>query len=571
MWIMNKGRMNWLCAFLCAIGVQTLYAETDDEHFRKLLKEELDYNMQELKKQEVAPYYMSFRVMDERDVNVHTSFGAVASVNSQRTRTLVPQIRVGSPELDNFKNSPMGIAPDRRGKYSFALLPVRDDNADESVRQAIWNEVLRRYTFAVSNYEKAQTQRIVSVADEDKSPCFAFSPVEHYYEAPILAEKQVIDVEIWEEKLKKVSEVFKSSPYILNGDARLSFKVLRTYFIDTKGTEVVQNLTYARVMVNAMMKAEDGMELPLNKSYFAYELKDLPSVEQMVADAKEMVERLALLREAPVADPYTGPALLSGPASGVFFHEIFGHRIEGHRLKSGGQTFKKMVGEQVLPLDFQVYCDPTLKEYAGMQLNGYYLYDEEGVKSRRVDVVMDGILKEFLMSRVPLDGFPHSNGHGRAVGGGDPVSRQSNLVVETKNPKTEAELRAMLVEEIKKQNKEYGYYFKEVTSGFTYTGEGGSLNSFNVTPLEVYRVYADGRPDELVRGVDMIGTPLSMFSNIICAGDDPSVFIGMCGAESGWIPVTASSPTIFVGQVETQRRGKSQAIPPILPAPMGQE
>ena len=40
-----------------------------------------------------------------------------------------------------------------------------------------------------------------------------------------------------------------------------------------------------------------------------------------------------MLRDAPVVDPYTGPAILSGPASGVFFHEIFGHRIEGHRLK----------------------------------------------------------------------------------------------------------------------------------------------------------------------------------------------------------------------------------------------
>lgn len=315
------------------------------------------------------------------------------------------------------------------------------------------------------------------------------------------------------------------------------------------------------------MKADDGMELPLNMSYFAYDPKDLPSNDRMIADAKDMVKRLTVLRDAPVVDPYTGPAILSGPASGVFFHEIFGHRIEGHRLKSGGETFKKKVGEFVLPAEFQVYCDPTLRNYAGEALNGFYLYDDQGVKARRVDVVKDGVLKEFLMSRVPLDGFPRSNGHGRTSGGGDPVSRQSNLVVETTAPKTEAELRAMLIEEAKKQEKEYGYYFKEVTSGFTYTGEGGSLNSFNVTPLEVYRVYVDGRPDELVRGVDLIGTPLSMFSNIVCAGDKPSVFTGECGAESGWVPVTASSPMILVNKIETQRRQKSMDLPPILSAP----
>ena len=313
------------------------------------------------------------------------------------------------------------------------------------------------------------------------------------------------------------------------------------------------------------------MDLPLNESYFAYTPDDLPDTEVMIADAKDMVRRLLALRDAPVADPYTGPAILSGPASGVFFHEIFGHRLEGHRLKTGGQTFKKMVGELVLPTEFQVYCDPRLRRYADTDMHGYYLYDDEGVKARRVDNVVDGVLKEFLMSRVPLDGFPVSNGHGRTAGGGDPVSRQSNLIIETTRPYTEDELRAMLVTEAKKQGKEYGYYFRNVTSGFTFTGEGGSWNSFNVTPLEVYRVFVDGRPDQLVRGVDMIGTPLSMFSNITAAGDQPSVFTGVCGAESGWVPVTACSPMIFVSQIETQRREQARDIAPILPSPQPEQ
>ena len=227
-----------------------------------------------------------------------------------------------------------------------------------------------------------------------------------------------------------------------------------------------------------------------------------------------MGERLVALSKAPIADPYTGPAIMSGPASGVFFHEIFGHRLEGHRMKTGGQTFRNMIGERVLPTDFQVYCDPTLTHYGSQPLNGGFRYDDEGTRARRVNNVVDGVLKEFLMSRVPLDSFPQSNGHGRTAEGRDPVSRQSNLVVETRKPYTEAQLRQFLREEAKRQGKEYGYLFQSVSGGFTQTGEGGSINSFNVTPLEVYRIYVDGRPDELVRGVDLIGTPLSMFSNI---------------------------------------------------------
>ena len=550
---------------LCFSGV---FSQEQEDRLLQLMKQELKYNMEELKKQENAPYYMNMRAMDDYTINVVSSFGAVASSNENRTRMLVPQVRLGSPELDNFKYNLQGanVGPNGQGARG-VILPL-DDNATEGIREAIWRETLKRYEFARAMYDQAKTRATVSVADEDKAPCFSGAPAEHYYEAPLAAGKQKMDIKRdWEHRLDEVSAVFKTCPELSEGSASFSFQVLRTYFVNSEGSVVVQNRVATRVMLMASLRAADGMELPLNMDYFAYTPDELPGNDRMITDARDMIKRLLALRDAPVADPYTGPAILSGPASGVFFHEIFGHRLEGHRLKSGGQTFKKMVGEQVLPADFQVYCAPLLKSYAGTDLYGHYVYDDEGVKARRVDNVVNGVLKEFLMSRVPLDGFPASNGHGRTSGGGDPVSRQSNLIVETTQPYTDDELRAMLVEEAKKQGKEYGYFFRTVTSGFTYTGEGGSLNSFNVTPLEVYRVFADGRPDQLVRGVDLIGTPLSMFSNIAAAGNKPSVFTGVCGAESGWVPVTASSPTIFVSKIETQRRAQARDIAPILPSP----
>lgn len=522
----------------------------EQDKLLQLLKSELTYSMNELKKQAQAPYYMNLRAMDDYTVNVTSNFGAIASSRENRMRTLVPQVRLGSLELDNFKYNSQGVAQDpRRGNASGVFLPLDDETA-EGIREAIWRETLKRYKFAQQQLEASKTKATVSVEDEDKAPCFSGVIAEKYYEAPLDGIDKMVDVAAWEKRLNEVSAVFKACPELQQGMANLTFQVYRTYLVSSEGAEVVQNRVSARVMLSASLKAADGMVLPLNMDYFAYNPDELPGIDRMVADAKEMIRRLLALRDAPVADPFTGPAILSGSASGVFFHEIFGHRLEGHRLKTGGQTFKKMVGEQVLPVDFQVYCDPTLTRYAGTDLNGHYLYDDEGVRARRVNNVENGVLKEFLMSRVPLDGFPVSNGHGRASGGGDPVSRQSNLVIETAHPYTESELRQMLIKEAKKQGKEYGYYFNAVTSGFTYTGEGGSLNSFNVTPLEVYRVYVDGRPDELVRGVDMIGTPLSMFSNITAAGDQPAVFTGMCGAESGWVPVTACSPMIYVSQVE---------------------
>jgi hypothetical protein len=150
------------------------------------------------------------------------------------------------------------------------------------------------------------------------------------------------------------------------------------------------------------------------------------------------------------------------------------------------------------------------------------------------------------------------------------VSRQSNLIVESANAVPEARLRQMLIAEIKKQNKPYGLYFHDITGGFTTTERAG-LQVFKVIPVIVYRVYADGRPDELVRGTDIVGTPLASFAKILATSDKPEVFNGYCGAESGSVPVSAVSPAILVSEIEIEKKAKSQDRPPLLPAPTSME
>jgi predicted Zn-dependent protease len=202
----------------------------------------------------------------------------------------------------------------------------------------------------------------------------------------------------------------------------------------------------------------------------------------------------------------------------------------------------------------------------GIDLNGWYRFDDEGVPARPVSVIENGILKTFRMSRSPIEGFPHSNGHGRRQSGREVVSRQSNLLVESTRRVTDAKLREMLIAEIKRQNKPYGLYFDNITGGYTTTGRQG-LQAFKVIPLVVYRVYADGRPDELVRGADMVGTPLSSFAKILATSDRQEVFNGYCGAESGSVPVSAVSPALLVSEIEIEKKQKSQDRPPLLAPP----
>ena len=92
------------------------------------------------------------------------------------------------------------------------------------------------------------------------------------------------------------------------------------------------------------------MDLSLYKTYFVTDLKDLPKDELVVSQINALVKKLEDLKQASVVGPYSGPALFSGEATGVFFHEIFGHRVEAARMKSenDAQTFKSKVGQQIL-------------------------------------------------------------------------------------------------------------------------------------------------------------------------------------------------------------------------------
>jgi predicted Zn-dependent protease len=376
------------------------------------------------------------------------------------------------------------------------------------------------------------------------------------------------DAKAWAARLKKLSGEFSQFPGALNSSVQLESRVLTQTIVTTEGTRLLFGRPFARLIIFASGKASDGMDLQTMESFETDDPSKLPSDAQILEAVKKAGANLTSLLNAKLADPYVGPAILSGRASGVLFHEIFGHRIEGHRQKdeSEGQTFTKAVNTPVLPSFLSVVFDPTRKAWGDIALNGYYQYDDEGVKARKVTLVEDGVLKTFLMSRTPVDGFPNSNGHGRRSPGNEVVSRQSNLIVESSKQVSDAELRKMLIDEVKKQGKPYGLYFDQVTGGYTTTGRQG-LQAFTVIPLVVYRVYADGRPDEMIRGVDIVGTPLASFSKITATSNKSEVFNGICGAESGNVPVSAISPALLVSEMEVQRKERSQDRPPFLSRP----
>lgn len=560
--------MNRLFVFIVFVvillnsGIQEVGAQ---DELLDILVEELNREIETLSKQEYPPYYLDYRVDDVSSVTFQTSFGSLTGKSSNKGRALTTMLRIGGYDFDNthvFKGD--FSMPDQSAVYA-AQLPFEND--PDAIKQSLWLATDQVYKNALSSYTTL-IQRRKEVAEESSIPDFSIEVAASYYEPPYNESDLRIDSEDWINRLKEYTRLFKSDSTIFHSDALLVFISNRKYFVSSEGSRIVQNSKYAQLQIQLSIQHKGGSVLPLNKSYTAFHPSGLPDHETILSDLKKLYNKLQVLKEAPMAEAYAGPAILSPEAAGVFFHEIFGHRIEGHRLENftDGQTFKEKVNTRVLPKEFNVYSDPTMEEFNEQELIGSYVYDDQGIASRNVLVVKNGVLKNFLMSRQPTGEFTNSSGHGRAQAGYAPVSRQSNLIIETTKAMSWNDMRKQLTKECKKQNKEYGYYFKEVTGGLTIT-DRYNPNVFDITPIEVYRIYVDGRPDELVSGVDLIGTPLTMFSNIISGGDMRKVFTGFCGAESGHVPVTTIAPALFVRKIETQKSPEFDSKLPLLPSP----
>jgi predicted Zn-dependent protease len=530
------------------------------------LEEELQRGMRELGgKGKPPPYYIAYEIHNRSDVTVAASYGALVQSQTRRARILDADVRVGSYKLDSthtIRSNDFDFSAMSGGGHPVAL-PLSDDAS--ALRAVAWRETDRRYHEAAERLVKIKTQRTLKVADEDPSDDFSREKTASYLGAPA---SLTIDVPGWEQRIRQLSARFRGQADILDSGVTLQASSLNRWLVNSEGTVVQTGRNYVRVYLEASARADDGMELERFETFDAATVEGLGGNAEMEKAADGIISDLRALRKAPLADPYIGPAILEGRAAGVFFHEIFGHRVEGHRQKNEeeGQTFAKKIGEPIMPAFVSVYDDPTLARLGGADLNGFYRFDDEGVVAQRATLVSDGVLRGFLLSRSPTRGFAQSNGHGRRQEGRSIVSRQGNLVVEPKRFVPVTELRDLLRAEAKRQGKLYGLSFRDISGGFTNTQRGGP-QAFKVLPILVYRVWVDGRPDELVRGVDLVGTPLAALSRIIAASDDYQTFNGYCGAESGFVPVSATSPSLLVQQIEVERRDKGSDKPPLLPAP----
>ena len=560
----KRGRTFVFAAIMSASCVFLASAQPADSPQPPLLtamQQELSRSMDALSTANPPAYFISYTVTDADESEVSGSNGALIESDDDHNRYLEVQTRVGSYQLDNTHKITGG-----RDDFTSGAEPIVLDDDIPVLRREMWRQTDRQYREASQRLIQVKTSQQVQVqSTEGGAPDFSHEKP-HVSIGPLVSIH--VDRKPWEERVRRYTAEFSKSPATLNSLATFTAQATNQDQITSEGTKLQFGLIHYRLELYLQTKAPDGMDINRYANFDWLDPKDAPTDKTIDATIHQLLGEAESLDKAPLVDPYAGPALLTGRAAAVFFHEIFGHRAEGFRQKDieEGQTFTSKIGERIMPDFISIKDDPTEATLNGEMLLGHYPYDDEGVPAQDVQLVDHGVLKTFLMSRSPLVNVPDSNGHGRRQLGYVPVARQGNLIVSSANGVPFAQLRQKLIDMVKQQGLPYGLLIDDISGGFTMTGRS-QPQAFQVEPLVVYRVYADGRPDQIVRGVNIVGTPLVSLSKIVATGDKQEIFNGYCGAESGSVPVAAASPAILISEMEFAKKETSTDKPPILPPP----
>ncbi len=508
------------------------------------------------------PYYVSLQVTESKRHLMAARFGALVVDAAALSRQAFVDLRVG-----DYSSDSSGVdATDYERYVAYSpdeALPL-DDDAPAALRGALWLLAEDRYKAALSAYLRKRGQAVYAAKEEETPDFSREEPIVHL---EALSELQP-DLDLWRGRLRELSARLRREPLVFDSQVRFAVERQRRWQVTSEGSRVSSESPLYSLQLQALTRAPDGMLLELGDTHYARDERGLPDDDQLRREVDALQRQLLALREAPLGEPYVGPAILAPEPAGVLFHEAIGHRLEGQRQREDneGQTFRGRLGQRILPEFLDVLDDPLLEDWEGQSLNGHYEVDDEAVRARAVTLVEAGVLRAFLMSRAPVEGQPRSNGHGRAQPGMAPVGRMGNLIVRSRVSVPLAELERRLMAEVQRQGKPYGLIIEDLSGGSTNTSSQG-FQAFKGKSRLVWRVDAATGARSLMRGVEIVGTPLTSVAKVLATSQETGVFNGYCGAESGAVPVSVVAPAILVEEIEQQRAARDEDRSPLLPPP----
>ncbi|HEY3740473.1 MAG TPA: metallopeptidase TldD-related protein [Bryobacteraceae bacterium] len=582
-------------AFLSIIGF-ALFAQTgfiqvtaqpNEDVILRAMREEMERSRMLRATGLDMPYFIEYKVEDQESYAVGASLGGILTARMIHLRVPAVQVRVGSYDLDNTNHLYTGVSGGAR--YDQETWPLDDNLA--AFRQNLWLATDRAYKSAVEGFSiKKEILKQTNVTD----------PQPDFYRAqPVVkvenGKRSPIDTDVWKPRIARISAVFAGYPEVMTSGAELDALASMSYYMNSEGSQLRYPDTLTTVRIRAATQAPDGMELRDATAHVSFAASKMAPEAELVASAKQVAENLRALVKAPVGEAYSGPVLLEPMASAQLMGYLLGENIRlprkplaeaGRSVPFATSEFDGKLGSRVLPDWFDVVDDPTQTEFRGHTLIGYYRIDNDGVSPKPVSVIEQGILKDYLRSRLPIKGFQESNGHGRLMAGfGANLPVIGNLFIRARQTKKMAELKQQLIATIQQRNKPYGILIRKLD--YPSTASYGELQSMITSmvqsggggrpvpyPTLVYKVYPDGR-EELVRGVRLRGVSTRSLRDIMAASEETAFFdfindsgpFAMMGTQGYLAAATVVAPGVLFEELELERaEGETQKVP-IAPPP----
>ncbi|MBX9691548.1 MAG: hypothetical protein K2Z81_04130 [Cyanobacteria bacterium] len=535
----------------------------------KALTDEMNRSLTQLKLPgHSSPYFIDYTMYENDDFSVEANLGALVSKSRKRERTVFPNIRVGSYQMDNsnFKSS---VIESGSSQDSFA--PV-DDNY-YSIRRALWLLSDSAYKTAVETFEEKKAYLLENNV-ADKLPDFRqHEPLD--WIKPV--QRLSIEDNQWADRARRLSGRFREFPKLYDSSVRYDERVLNSWLVNSEGTKVSSSESAVRLLLSASIRAQDGSPYDDFQPYLAFDRSKLPPEEVIEKEVTAMADRLSKLSQAPTIDYYEGPVLFEGQAAAEFFGQVLSPYIKVKRQKisdrivdmSNSNPFAKKLSRRVMTAGFTVSDQPLTRFYQGQALFGGFDVDEEGVKAQSVTIIEDGVLKTLLAGRTPTDVVAETNGHGR-FGTNNTLAKNSSLFIACKTPVAKSRLYKRLREEGKAAGLDHVFVIRRLSNGSRDQKNQAELYSTPgivslSRPLLMYRLSVATGEEELVRGAEFAPMTLRVLKDIVAAGDQPQAHPVEETANNYFHVV---SPSVIVRDVEMERSSVDEVKAPVIPSPL---
>jgi TldD protein len=553
---MNRKLKIFLLSLIISLNGLSVFSQNNDDVLLKALEDEMSRSVSQLQLKELGkPYFVEYGVSDLESFTVSAKFGALLGSGFDNSRSGSIQVRIGDYDFDNTNLFSAGIMS--------SSIPLPQDDDYDAIRRDLWLATDAVYKSSIEQISAKRAFLQNNVVDEKlpdlsrEKPTISLEP----------RQKLQVDGAKWEKIIRDLSAVFRKYPEITESSVSMIARLENRYLINNEGTRLREPSLLISVNIYAETVTTDTLKITPSRHIYSTTFDKLPTAEQLTETAEKMAQDLTRIRNAPIfEETYIGPVLFTERAAVQLFSQLLAPNFSDERLPlanrgdDGGGVFGERINRRILPPSLSITDNPNISEYKGYQVIGGYKFDAQGVPAKPIQVVENGILKSLFSTRVPTKKSPQSNGRARSGFGGAFIS---NLIVESKEGKSFAELKQELINNCKAQSLPYGMLFKEIDS--TFFSSGNSLTP----PILAYKVYvADGR-EELVRNLSIDEFPVRELRQILAVGNDSMTLnhLSSAGQRGTGVPYSVSAPSVLLDEIVLRKDTSTKSKPLILTHP----